>query len=83
MPSSRPRRPAARPLTTLPRERTAASETPSTVSMKSSGLPKDSTSGRASGMARVRPSAPMMPPAMEERKARDSARLAWPLRAIE
>ena len=34
-----------RPLSTLPRERTAASATPRMVSMNSSGLPKDSTSG--------------------------------------
>ena len=68
---------------TLPRDRTAASATPRMVSMKSSGLPKDKTSGRASGIARVRPTAPMRPPAMEDRNARLSARAAWPCLAIE
>ncbi len=45
-------------------------------------LPNESTRGRASGMARVRPIAPMMPPAIDERKARLNARFACPFLAI-
>jgi hypothetical protein len=82
MPSISPRRPAVRPLATLPRDRTAASDTPRMVSMNSSGAPKDSTSGRASGIARVRPTAPRMPPAMEDRNARLNALAACPFLAM-
>jgi hypothetical protein len=50
--------------------------------MNSSGLPNDSTSGLASGMARVSPTAPRIPPAIDDRNDSDSARVACPLRAI-
>ena len=68
---------------TLPRDKTAASATPRMVSMKSSGLAKDNTNGLASGIARVRPTAPMRPPAIEDKNASLSARAAWPFLAIE
>lgn len=66
----------------LPRDSSAASEIPSTVSMNSSGEPKFSTSGRASGIDSVSPTAPSRPPAIEARKAMASARAPCPRLAI-
>ncbi len=70
----------------MPRAPCALSEAmkarPTMASMKSSGEPKVSTSGRTTGMARASAAAPISAPISEAVSAAPSARPAWPFFAM-
>ena len=80
--SQRPRPPAIRPGRSASPLSAATKVMPRTVSMKNSGDPKASTSGRTSGMASPRTSAPKTAPTSELIMAAPRARPASPRLAI-
>ena len=80
-PTASPSPAASRPFSRLRPASTPTIDSPSTVSMSSSGNPKASTTGRAATMKKVRSAAPSSPPNSDEAKAAARARAACPARA--
>src|SRR5687767_1688793 len=77
-----PRPPAISPLSRLPPESDATKASPSSASMKNSGEPKESTSGRTTGIASASANAPNRAPMSELASTAPSARPASPFFAI-
>src|SRR5215510_11640256 len=80
--SQRPSAPASKPLMSASPLRDATNVMPRSASMKNSGEPSASTSGRTTGIARPRTSAPNTAPTSELIIAAPSARPASPFFAI-
>ena len=78
----RPRQPATRPFTRASPLSEATNVIPSSASMKNSGEPKVSTSGRTIGMASASTRAPKTAPKSELMMAAPSARPASPFLAM-